>query len=184
VTKAKKLTLISTGITLGVAVLFLAFFIFYYFVSYPLKYKNYILVYSAEYNIKPPIVASVINAESSFNAAACSKSGAMGLMQILPGTGEYIAARLSVENFDDSMLLNAETNIEFGCFYLRYLMDKFTDVKTAFAAYNAGEGVVKQWLNNTDLSPDGVSLNNIPFEETKNFVDRVTRGIEVYKNRF
>ena len=182
--KIKKQVVVITGIVLSVMLIFGSAFFVFYGLLYPLKYKERILVSSAQFDLPPEVVASVINTESSFNKSAVSGGGAMGLMQILPATGEFIAESLGIENFDDSMLYQPDINIEFGCFYLRYLLNKFDDEKTAFAAYNAGEGIVKKWLSDKNFSPDGLTLTKIPYAETANFVKKVLNGINIYKTRF
>ena len=179
-----KYFLVTGSIVLSIILLFALGVYIFFVLSYPLKYKNTILTESAEFGLKPAVVSSVINAESGFNPEAISGSGAVGLMQILPSTGEFIADSLGFDYFETQMLLIPETNIEFGCFYLRYLLNKFGDEETAFAAYNAGEGIVKQWLKDPAYSANGVKLHYIPFDETRNFVSRVLRGIEVYKQKF
>ena len=151
-------------------------------VYYPINYKNYILKYSEKYNLQPELVASVINTESSFNKNAKSSKGAIGLMQILPSTGLYIAEMLK-EDFCVNKLYDPETNIKYGCFYLNYLGTKFKNNKVVLSAYNAGETTVSLWLKNKSLSKDGFSLQSIPYKGTSNYVEKIIRGAKFYINR-
>ena len=89
---------------------------------YPLKYKETVVKYADYYGLDRAIVFAVINTESSFNVNAKSKAGAMGLMQITEKTAEYIAKRKGVEDYD---IMDIETNVNFGCYYIKYLFTKF-----------------------------------------------------------
>lgn len=155
--------------------------LFYQF-KYPIKYKETISFYSAKYNLDSKLVASLINAESSFNPEAISTSGAIGLMQILPSTGEYIASILG-EDYKAINLKDPTTNIKYGCFYLNYLSKKFSEEKTLLSAYNAGETVVSKWLKNEIYSKDGRNLDNIPYPVTKNYVEKIITGKKHYLKR-
>lgn len=152
-------------------------FVVFNFVMFPKKYKAFIEKYSACYNLDTAIVYAIANVESDFDEKAVSSAGAMGVMQLMPATAEWIAGELG-EEYDEKMLFDAETNIWYGCFYLRYLLDKFGDVWVVVAAYNAGEGVVREWI-----AEDG-SLNEdaIGYGETKRYVSKVRRCYRAYKN--
>ena len=107
---------------------------FFYHVKFPLSYVNYIRQYSTKYNLEPEMVVSLINAESSFIPNSVSSSGAVGLMQILPSTAEYIS-KLINEEFDLKKLYEPETNIKYGCFYLNYLQVMYF-LFSCFVFYN------------------------------------------------
>ena len=78
-------------------------------------------------------------------------------------------------------LFNPKINIEIGCMYLRYLINKFSIVDTALASYNAGETRVRVWLSDSNYSQDSKTLYNIPYKETKNYVKKVNNNINYYK---
>lgn len=160
---------------------------------YPLKHKEEILNASKNYNIKPEIVASIINAESRFNEKAVSKKGAKGLMQVLPSTANWAvkALKLNAQNVkyttetkQEINLFNPQTNIEIGTCYFGYLLQKFGNLNTALCAYNAGEGTVKNWLKNKEFSSDGETIFNIPYSETKAYVKKVNNYIKIYQKKF
>ena len=169
--------------------------------THPLKYKEEIEEYSDMYNLPYELVASVINVESSFDENAKSSKGAIGLMQLKYSTAKYIVEYYSsndylstnnLENVNENNisltsendLFNPKINIEIGCMYLRYLLDKFSVLDTALASYNAGETRVRVWLNDSNYSQDSKTLYNIPYKETKNYVKKVNNNINYYKKLF
>ena len=152
--------------------------------THPLKFENEISFYSDKHNLSPALVASVINVESSFNEHAKSNKNAIGLMQIKLSTANYMNDLNNNEAIQESNLFSPKTNINLGCQYLRYLIDKFHNIETALAAYNAGETRVRTWLNSGIYSTDGVCLNYIPFKETKNYVKKINKNLKYYKKIF
>ena len=155
----------------------------FYLCFYPLKYKALIEQYSSQFNVKNYVVASVICAESGFDKNAVSNKGAIGLMQLMPSTAEWLAEKLG-ENFNDEKLYNPEFNLKLGTYYLSYLLQKFKNEDTAIIAYNAGEGVVSTWLKNEQYSLDGKFVNDIPYQETKKYLAKVNRLKQIYFARF
>ena len=134
---------------------------------------------SAQYGVEPCFVYAVMKAESGFDRRAKSAKGAVGLMQITPPTGRYIAGKLGRE-FCEEDLYDPCVNIEFGTWYLGYLLGKF-GAREAIAAYNAGEGKVREWLRDPGCSADGVNLSAIPFPETERYVRKVEKNIAKYR---
>lgn len=150
-------------------------------IIYPTKYKDEVIKYSKEFNISPFIIFSTIKIESGFNVNAISVKNAKGLMQITDKTANYIAQNLKITSFD---IFNPDTNIRFGSYYLRYLMDKFNNLETAIASYNAGEGNVSLWLKNSNYSDDQITLKAIPFTETSNYVKKFCKSYEKYRKLY
>ena len=144
---------------------------------YPLGEKDIVLKYSNYYGLDSKIIFSIIKIESGFDRNAKSRAGAVGLMQITPETGDYIAELQGVENYD---LTEAKTNVKFGCFYIKYLFTRFDDIDTAICAYNAGEGNVSIWLKNQEYSEDGKTLKEIPFPETNNYIKKFHKTFAKY----
>ena len=165
-------------------VLFIITFAVINYVLFPLKYKSYITESATKYNLSASVVASVINAESNFNKNAVSHKGAIGLMQILPSTAEWINSQIYNTDFSKELLKNPQINIEMGCFYLNYLSKKFDNLTCVLCAYNAGETVVRQWLNNPEYSTDKQTLTKIPYSETNNYVKKIQNYIKVYSLKF
>ena len=154
--------------------------------AHPLHFEEYVMRYSRERNIPPEIIFSVIKAESSFRSDAVSpNAGARGLMQIMPDTFDWLQTKTG-EQYAHGMLFDPATNIRYGTFYLRYLFDMFGDWNLTFAAYNAGQGRVRNdWMQNPEIVRDGVLIiEAVPFEETRNYLIRVNRSIEMYRRLY
>lgn len=151
-------------------------------VFYPQPHHDMVMNACLEYQIDPYLVFGIIRAESKFQSQALSPAGAIGLMQIMPTTGQWIAEQQGIEDFDPSQLHDPETNIYFGCWYLNSLSKEFNgQIPLMVAAYNAGRGTVQQWTadNIWDGNPD--ELDRIPFEETRLYVGMVLKNYEAYK---
>lgn len=151
---------------------------------FPVKYSDYVIKYSKEYNVDPMLVLAVMKAESNFNENAQSKKDARGLMQITGDTGKWIAEQIGEKDFNIDMLKNPETSIKFGCWYLDNLMTEFGDENLVIAAYNAGRGNVQKWLDNEKYSNDGDNLSYIPFKETDKYVNKVNAYKNIYTSLY
>ena len=146
---------------------------------FPNKYNEIITEKSRKYNIEKHIVASVINIESRYDKKAVSHVGAIGLMQILPSTAEEIALKLG-DDYEQIDLFDEETNIEYGCFYLRYLLDLFDgNIINALASYNWGLNNVKKWIKDGNVD-ESFTITNIPVKETKNYIKKFKSNSFVY----
>lgn len=145
----------------------------------PKKYASLVVRYSEEYGLEEELVFAVIRSESNFDKNAVSRAGAVGLMQIMPSTALFIWK--SMGETDTPNLTLPENNIAAGTWYLKYLSEKFSDLDTLLAAYNAGEGIVRKWLNESEYSTDKSSLENIPYRETREYVGRVKKFYNYYK---
>ncbi|SHJ81752.1 lytic transglycosylase domain-containing protein [Paramaledivibacter caminithermalis] len=151
-------------------------------ILYPLHYENLIKKYSQEYDLDPLFVASIIRAESKFDANAVSPKGAKGLMQIASITGKWASEELNILQYNEHMLFNPNINIKIGCWYLNKLNKEFNNnTENVLASYNAGSGNVTKWLKNNKYSIDGTKLNEIPFAETREYIKRVNRNYNIYK---
>jgi soluble lytic murein transglycosylase len=142
---------------------------------YPLEYEQIIRGHARNYELEPELLAAVIYQESRFRADAESDSGAIGLMQLLPGTAKGIAKRTGGSRFVVSDLLDPELNVRYGSWYLRHLLDKYDDETLALAAYNAGQRNVDRWRR------DG---GGIRFIETRHYVDRVQELKSIYARAY
>jgi soluble lytic murein transglycosylase len=142
---------------------------------YPLRYEEIVRGHARNYRLEPPLLAAVIYQESKFDADARSSSGAIGLMQLLPGTAEGIATRTGGTAFVVDDLYEPEINVRYGAWYLRHLLDKYGDEATALAAYNAGQTNVDRWRR------EG---SGIRFAETRHYVRRVQELKRVYARAY
>ena len=148
-------------------------------IKYPVSYSSYITQYSKENELDPYLVIAMIRQESNFVADARSPY-AGGLMQLTEITAKEYAGKMGLTDYD---YMDPETNIQIGCFVMSSLIEKYENVDTALAAYNAGVGNVDKWLTNPDYSFDGKSLYNIPFSETSNYIRKIHKYMDEYKNR-
>ena len=149
---------------------------------YPIEYKETIIKNGEIYNIDPLLLAALIKTESNFEPQAESRKGAKGLMQITPATGEWIAKTINMSNYEEDMLFDPEVNILLGSWYVKHLRDYYkSSFELVFAAYNGGRGNVDKWLKDKNLSSDGMTLDTIPFPETKNYIEKLRKNYNIYK---
>jgi soluble lytic murein transglycosylase len=136
-------------------------------ITLPLRHDDIIRQQAREKNLDPALVAAVIYRESKFRDQT-SPAGAKGLMQILPDTAQFIAKRSGGTQFEVRDLANPQINISYGCWYLRYLIDRYNGNEVAaVAAYNAGHGHVDAW------GGSGLRTDDIRFPETKQYTQDV-----------
>ena len=148
--------------------------------NYPKKYSEYVERYSDEYGLEPSLVYAVIRTESGFDPDAQSDAGACGIMQMMPSSFEWLQQKRGTEGeYTTEDLFNPEVCIDYGCYLLKYFYDYYGDERCAVAAYNAGF-VVGEWLADRSYSKDGKTLDNIPYPETSNYVDKVESAKEMY----
>lgn len=149
---------------------------------YPQKYADYVEQYSAQYGVSSSLVYAVMRTESGFREEVESSAGAIGLMQIMPSTFEWLQnAKDGEVTMTSSSLFDPQVNIEYGTYLLSYLRDRYEDENTAVAAYNAGMTNVDAWLSDSRYSSDGSALSAIPFSETEQYVERVEKTKVMYE---
>jgi len=152
------------------------------YMIYPIKYEEIVSKCSEKYNLDPFLLYAMIKVESSFDAKAVSPKDARGLMQIMPTTGEWIAQKLKDEHFDKEDLFEPQKNIMMGAWYINYLNEKFDgDMSLAIMAYNAGPSNVQNWLLDENVSSDGKTLENIPYDETAKYERKIMNSYNMYK---
>jgi soluble lytic murein transglycosylase len=148
---------------------------------YPLEYGREIEEFSRERGIDPNLVRGLILQESYYNPGAKSRVGATGLMQLMPATAKEHAGRLRIP-FAASRLENPRVNVQLGTYHLRMLINMFRgNVYFAVASYNAGQGNVARWRRAAPGKPTDEFLESIPFQETRNYVKRVTMLRSTYE---
>lgn len=148
----------------------------------PLNHEDIIRQQARDKNLDPALIAAVIYAESRFREGRTSHAGAEGLMQITPGTARDIARKSGGIAFELDDLHTPQVNIAYGSFYLRYLLDRYRGNETlAVAAYNAGYGNVDKWVADAGRQGRGFSVEEIPFPETRDYVDKVEDAKRDYR---
>lgn len=152
---------------------------------YPLEYEDAIRAEAARYRLDPALVAAVINTESGFVPDSRSSAGAVGLMQVLPETAEFIASEPDRPSPAPDELEDPAVNIAYGTRYLRYLADRYGTVPLALAAYNGGETNLSAWLERARVRGDDLRIpQDIPFSETRAFVTRVLDATPIYRRSY
>jgi len=152
--------------------------------SLPLTNANVIRQQAAEKHLDPALIAAVIYAETKFDPRS-SAAGALGLMQIMPGTAEYLAHRSGATSFTTSDLATPAVNIAYGSYYLRYLLDEYHgNVTDALAAYNGGESNVDRWIADARAQGHSLTVADIPFPETRAYVTRVLSAERKYRSKY
>ena len=142
---------------------------------YPLAYQQIVRGHARHYRLDPALLAAVIYQESKFRPDVRSKSGAIGLMQLLPATAKGIAIHTGGTRFRVADLYDPELNVRYGAWYLRHLLDRYGDEETALAAYNAGQENVDRWRR------EG---GGIRFAETRHYVSRVEQLKRIYRDAY
>ncbi|MCA0245234.1 MAG: lytic transglycosylase domain-containing protein [Proteobacteria bacterium] len=140
-------------------------------------------------SVERALALAVTRQESSFNAAAVSSSGALGLMQLLPGTARDVAGRLGVPFIQDRLTRDPAYNVQLGSQYLAEMLQRFGgSYEIALAAYNAGPNRVARWMESMgDPRTSKIDMvdwiESIPFRETRDYVQRIMEGTAVYRDR-
>ncbi|TQK74075.1 soluble lytic murein transglycosylase [Brevibacillus sp. AG162] len=150
---------------------------------YPIKYEQQIVTASLKYEVDPHLVLAVIRSESGFATDRVSKKGAVGLMQIMPETAEWIVKEAGFRPKDSQYLYDPVMNIEIGTWYLDFLLSRYDgDIVQVIAAYNAGPGKVNGWLASEQWDGTRETIEDIPYGETRQYVQRVLYYHDRYKN--
>jgi len=153
-------------------------------VTLPLRHEDIIRQQSRAKRLDPALVAAVIFAESKFRDRT-SATGAKGLMQIQPTTARFIARRSGAQSFQVADLATPQINIQYGTYYLRYLLDRYGDNEVlAVAAYNAGETNVDRWIVQSGRRGKAFGMRDIPFPETRAYVRRVFDAERDYRSEY
>ncbi|MCD9026590.1 lytic transglycosylase domain-containing protein [Cohnella silvisoli] len=150
---------------------------------YPISYTEEIKQNAANYQLDPLLIAAIIRVESNYKLDAVSAKGAVGIMQIMPDTAEWI---LKQDNFGNITIKDAgkeaHAGIMLGSWYVKELKRQFGgNLILSLAAYNAGPGKVRQWLEKGVWDGKEQTLNNIPYGETRHYVQRVMYYYKKYQ---
>ncbi len=139
---------------------------------------------AAAKHLDPALIAAVIDAETHFEPRP-STAGAQGLMQLLPSTAYYLAQLSGGSGFTARDLATPAVNIAYGSYYLRYLLDRFAgNEMLAIAAYNGGVANVEGWLAHAEQHGETLTVAQIPFAQTREYVRRVLAAQAEYHRRY
>jgi soluble lytic murein transglycosylase len=144
---------------------------------FPMPFDSQLQSNAKKNNIDVAWAYAIIRRESSFMPDAASHAGALGLMQLMPGTARY----LTKKKVEKNSLFNPNRNVELGTQYMRYLMDKMDNNRVLVtASYNAGWRKVQQWQPETGNMPLDLWIETIPYKETRNYVKAVLAYQQIY----
>jgi soluble lytic murein transglycosylase len=150
----------------------------------PLRHEDIIRQQAHDKRLDPALVAAVIYTESRFRDQT-SRAGAKGLMQLTPATAKFIERLSGGSTFEISDLSTPQVNIAYGTYYLRYLLDRYGDNQAlALAAYNGGEGNVDRWVDAARQEGKALSIDAIPFGETRAYVRAVQSAAAQYRTSY
>lgn len=153
-----------------------------YRLGFPQGYAKYIKNFAAQWQINENLAYAIMRQESAFKPEAKSFAFAYGLMQIIPPTGDEIAAKVGFKGFHAALLNQPMVNTYFGTFYLSDLLKKFNgDVIYTIAAYNAGPEAVKRWSTKSISLEKDEFIELIPYKETRDYVKRVLVNQLIYE---
>ena len=147
---------------------------------YPFGWRTEVFDAAQRVGLDPFLVAAVVREESSYYPRAVSRAGARGLMQLMPATAQPMAAVRGWPFRDGSLLDDPAANIQMGSTFLAGLMREFGDPRVALAAYNAGPGNARKWWKARTSDDVEFWVEQIPFDETRNYVKKVTLSWHEY----
>jgi tetratricopeptide (TPR) repeat protein len=152
-----------------------------YEILYPQPYADLIVREGNRNAVDPYLVVSVMRQESLFDPDVQSRAGAIGLMQIMPFTGRAIARNLG-DPFCADSLLNPQTNIRYGAFYLKQLLEQFKgNMVLAIASYNGGPSQAVEWYEKNKRKTFDLFIEDIGFTETRGYVKKVLANYWTYR---
>ena len=152
-----------------------------YALAYPKVFEPFVMSAAKEFDLDPFLIWALMRQESQFQPQVVSKAGAVGLMQMMPATAGDIAARLGVP-IEEVKLDDPEINIRFGSFYLRSMLDQFSNnADMALAAYNGGGGNVRRWKKSAHMTAVEDFPTSITYLETREYITIVMDAFQVYK---
>ncbi|WP_068513494.1 transglycosylase SLT domain-containing protein [Leptolyngbya sp. O-77] len=138
---------------------------------FPFQFAEPIQQWSQTMQLNPLLVTALIRQESRFERQIVSSAGATGLMQLMPGTASWVASKLNQPQYD---LENPNDNIKLGTWYLNYTHETYSNnALFAVASYNAGPGAIAEWIERFGYSDPDVFVEQIPYPETKGYVEAV-----------
>jgi soluble lytic murein transglycosylase len=154
-------------------------------IVFQFPYRNLVEREARRNNLDPFMVAGLIRQESLFNPVAVSPVGALGLMQVMPGTGRGLASGAGIRNFQPSMLQDPEVNVRLGTLFLAQQMRRWNGNRNdVFAAYNAGPNRVVRWRTYPERADEDVYVERIPIAETRDYVKKVRFHTHVYRRLY
>jgi soluble lytic murein transglycosylase len=154
-------------------------------IVYQFPFEELVVREARRQGLDPFAVAGLIRQESLFNPTAVSPAGAIGLMQVMPGTAAGLARRAGISNFQPTMLRDPSVNLRVGTMYLADQMTRWGGrLSDVYGSYNAGPNRVVRWRQLPEHRDDEIYIERIPIAETRDYVKRVTLNGEIYRRLY
>jgi len=153
--------------------------------AFPLPFRDEVESFSKQNGLDPFLMAALIRQESEFDPKAVSRTGARGLAQIQPATGQELSRRLKLTSYSSAALFQPHLNLELGTYYLKSLLAQVGGrEEAALAAYDAGPTHARAWLTWGDFREPAEFIETVPFTETRSYVQGVLRNADVYRRLY
>jgi soluble lytic murein transglycosylase len=150
--------------------------------AFPFPYRARIESYCRQHSLDPFLVAALIRQESEFNHQVVSYANAIGLMQILPGTGRELGRKVGIRGVTAASLKKPDINLRLGTYYLRTQLDaRNGSVEDTLAGYNAGPSRVPVWHGWADFREPSEFVETVPFTQTRDYIQIILRNAEMYR---
>ena len=150
-----------------------------YSLRFPTPFRDSLTMNARKHQLDEAWVYGIIRQESRFVTEARSRSGALGLMQLMPSTARWVAHRLGIKNLRETQITDVNTNIALGTFYMRNVLDSLGHPVLATAGYNAGPGRARRWRAENALE-GAIYTETIPITETRDYVKKVMANATLY----
>lgn len=148
-------------------------------------YRDEIEYYAALNRIDPAYVAAIIKRESNYDPRAVSRVGAMGLMQFMPDTFDWVAPKCGISKSDVQAVYQPENAIKMGCYLLKYISDMYAgDPILVACAYHAGWGSVNSWLKKYSTDGKHLTIAQIPADDTRYYAGKVLNAYAIYQQYY
>lgn len=149
---------------------------------YQTKYEEEVERWSAEYSVDPALVYAVIKVESNFDPKANSEVGAIGLMQIIEDSFDWVSWRLKREDLSFEDMYDPDNSIMFGAYMLSFLYERYGSIELTAAAYHSGMAKVDGWIESGTVDPQNVSLEDIQGSNTRHYVAKIIKAYKKYSD--
>lgn len=150
--------------------------------TYQKEYSNEVAKYSEEFGIDENFVYAVIKVESNFEPYAKSNAGAIGLMQIIEDSFNWVSGKLDEDTLVFEDMYIPENSIRYGCYMLSYLYNKYNSYELTAAAYHSGMSTVDKWIADGTVSQNNPDVNNFVGDNTRHYVKKIMRAFDKYSN--
>jgi len=152
-------------------------------IRYPTPYDDTVRRFAKDNDLDPAYVLAIIRTESLFQPEVRSPAGALGLMQLMPGTARLVSRQIGVSTPSATMLRVPDINIQLGTRYLADMLERWNgNIALASASYNAGPNRIQRWLPDEPMDPT-IWIANIPYTETRGYVQRAMSHMTVFQQR-